>query len=58
MRPFIQKNQQLADSTEEARVPATQQELNERNHLIRSASNSGPEQLEDATAITANAILL
>jgi 2-polyprenyl-6-methoxyphenol hydroxylase-like FAD-dependent oxidoreductase len=58
MRPFIQKNQQLADSTEEARVPATQQELNERNHLIRSASNSGPEQLEDATAITANAIQL
>jgi 2-polyprenyl-6-methoxyphenol hydroxylase-like FAD-dependent oxidoreductase len=56
VRPFAEKNQQLANTTEEARIPSTQQELDERNRTIRSALNSSPDQLEDSTKTAANAI--
>ncbi|MGQ4515198.1 FAD-dependent monooxygenase [Streptomyces sp. DW26H14] len=56
VRPFVERNQQLANTAEEARIPATQQDLDERNAMIRSAMNSTSDHLDDVTADAANAI--
>jgi 2-polyprenyl-6-methoxyphenol hydroxylase-like FAD-dependent oxidoreductase len=56
LRPFVELNQQLALGVAEAAIPATWDELDRRNRMIRIEMSSGADNLDRTTATASNAI--